>query len=244
MTRLALVLTLCSITVSLAACGTNEQTERLSALSQLSNGPDLPEECEVCWTDFQQCFVDNQGIEICEDNIIDCIDRCNAPPPPTDCNHCAIGYDACVGALNLDSTDPGQDANVEGATHCAAGFEGCLSACEGGEPPPPCSFPGDGTNASDCPEFDECFLCHQRFDECVNSQWGSGLPDSDAPCQVDEQGVTHCIDPGIGQECEAIAKECEEVCYEPWPVPAPEPGPEPTPIPNPECEKDQVDNCI
>jgi len=243
MTRLALVLTLCSIAVSLVACGTSDRTDRLAALSQLSNGPGLPEECDVCWTEFQKCFVDNQGVEVCEDGIIACIDQCNAPPPPPDCNHCAIGYDACIGALNIDPSDPGQHANLEGATHCAAGFEGCLSACEGGEPPPVvCVDPDTGTIESECPEFDECWECQQRFDECVNAQWAGPNDSTGAPCFVDENGETQCPidDPGIGEECEQIAKECEVTCYEPWPVPAPEPGPEPQPAP--ECE-DGTDNC-
>ena len=53
-----------------------EQPPEQGGLSLLSNGPDLPEECNVCWEDFQSCFADGSGAEQCIDGIIECIEAC------------------------------------------------------------------------------------------------------------------------------------------------------------------------
>lgn len=179
---------LASCALVLGGCSSEPETSRLA---QLSNGPDLPEACHQCWDDFRDCAGTDVPMEECEQQIIDCIVGCDAPPPPPECTHCAAGYDACV-----DAAGEGEDA----AKDCAAGIRGCLHACERDEPH--C----EGENGEDPADQLVCWpnepphpcdKCELRFDQCVNEGWQH-------PEGEDESGLV--------EQCELVLIECKESC--------------------------------
>ena len=192
--------------------------EPSSKLALLSNGPDLPEECNPCWDAFQDCFADGSDLQVCGDAIVECTEACQAPPPPPECLHCAAGFEACAQAAG-DNSDIGGD--------CAAGFEGCLLACEsdcslsdqGCEPGDP-GDPGDPGEPTDPNEPLDPEQCEIGFNECINDLWNQndGNPEEAA------------------QQCEELLHDCYADC--PHPDEPGEPG-----DPDTLCD-DAIDICL
>lgn len=184
------------------ACSADEApSDPSSKLSLLSNGPDLPEECTPCWDAFQECFAQGSDLEVCADQIVECTNACQAPPPPDECLHCAAGFEACALAA-ADNGATGED--------CAAGFEGCLLACES-----TCNDPNDGCDPWEPqdpqdpqdpnephpePSPEEC---EQAYNQCFDDLWDQNTdPGQETPQVCDE----------LLQECYA---ECPEEPQDP-----------------------------
>jgi hypothetical protein len=175
-----------------------------STLTQLSNGPDLPEECNACWDAFQDCFAQGNDLAECGANIVTCTDACQAPPPPAECLHCAAGFDACVTAA-AEAGGTGED--------CAAGFEGCLFACasdcanapEGCLPECDPGDAGDPTNGQDglptdgnCeptepPPIDPHQQCEVDFNQCFDDLWQDPA-NADNAAQICDDLLGDCFD--------------------------------------------------
>jgi hypothetical protein len=219
-----------------------DNTKPGSKLTQLSNGPDLPEECNVCWDDFQDCFAEGNDVEACGNNIVDCTDECQAPPPPDACLHCAAGFDACANAA-ADNGSTGGD--------CAAGFEGCLFACQSdctnsaqgcGQCDPGDNGTGqdgqdpgdgsgqDGTDAGNdptepgndlCqpiePPTDECGQCDQAFNECFDDLWqDESNTDAGQTPEICDELLFDCFDNcnGGGDGGDGGGNDCEQAVDE------------------------------
>jgi hypothetical protein len=180
-----------------------------SSLTQLSNGPDLPEECNECWDTFQECFAEGNALEECGANIVECADACQAPPPPAECLHCAAGFDACVTA-SAEAGGNGED--------CAAGFEGCLFACEsdcsnspegclpecvpGDEGEPNDQDPGDNSDpgqdgSENCepiePPLEPHDLCEEEFNQCFDDLWQQDPANADEAAQICDDLLGECF---------------------------------------------------
>ncbi len=187
------LITLVSLSFSVLLAGAcapeAPQDEPTSGLSLLSNGPDLPEECDPCWDAFQDCFANGNATEECAQQIIECVDVCQAPPPPDECLHCAAGFEACAVA-DQDNGGTGED--------CAVGFEGCLAACEGES-----QCDADPANCDTEPPINECEACDLDFDQCINNGWGDPGDENQDPA-------------GETEQCEQEWDACHQNCDDGW----------------------------
>ncbi len=165
------------------------------SLSMLSAGEDLPEECNQCWDEFQDCFAQGNSMEECAEQIIQCVDECQAPLPPNECLHCSAGFDACAETA---------EANGDTAEDCAIGFEGCLSACE------------DNTQCADGEDCNEppnvCNGCDDQYEQCVgegdeNNPQGS---DSNEECEAQWNDCQQQCQPDDTDLCSLAEQQCQD----------------------------------
>ena len=208
-------------------------------IRSLSNGPDLPEECNICWVDFETCADSGIDISLCEEAAVACAAICEAPPPPEDCTHCFAGYEACLEVAEQGMAD---------VTDCVTGLESCLLSCESDEPEPPiCEVvTPQGECWSSCEDYcsDRCFNDHPEpgpepfpggaacdadmYMECIQECNGTEPPPP--PCYPDDRTGYCYVEDFCAEECpqcevDACTDETAELCAELCPSSVPEPQP-------------------